>query len=161
MPRKTPTKRPPRQPSYRRHRARNCAVVTIAGKNHCLGPYDSPESHEKYARLIAEFKANGHGQSGAVDPPDEGALTINLFVLNYLVWTETYYVKHGEPTAEVNNLSRAASTLKRLYGRTPAQDFGPTELEIVQQAMTNPAIAKTGKRASLPFTVQPQGQECR
>jgi len=31
-------------PSYRLHKARNCAVVTIDGKNFYLGPYDSPES---------------------------------------------------------------------------------------------------------------------
>jgi hypothetical protein len=44
MPRKTLASRPRRQPSCRLHKARNCAVVTIHGKNHYLGPYDSPES---------------------------------------------------------------------------------------------------------------------
>ena len=48
----------------------------------------------------------------------------------------------GNPPAEVNNLSRAASTLKRLYGRTLAQDFGPTELETVQQAMIEEKLAR-------------------
>jgi hypothetical protein len=28
-----------RPPTYRLHKARNCAVVTIDGKNHYLGPY--------------------------------------------------------------------------------------------------------------------------
>ena len=46
-------------PTYRFHKARQCAVVTIDGKNHYLGPYGSPESHEKYSRLIAEWHANG------------------------------------------------------------------------------------------------------
>ena len=41
-------------PAYRRHKARNCAVVTIHGRNHYLGPYGSKESRERYARLIAE-----------------------------------------------------------------------------------------------------------
>ena len=48
-----------RQPSYRLHKARNCAVVTIDGKNRYLGPYDSPQSHELYARLIAAWRRNG------------------------------------------------------------------------------------------------------
>jgi hypothetical protein len=48
-----------RPPLYRFHKARGSAVVTINGKNHYLGPYGSPESHEKYARLIAEWQANG------------------------------------------------------------------------------------------------------
>ena len=46
-------------PSYRLHKARNCAVVTIAGKNHYLGPYGSEASKEKYARLIAEHCVGG------------------------------------------------------------------------------------------------------
>jgi integrase len=46
-----------RPPSYRPHRARNLAVVTIAGKDHFLGPYGSPESHGAYARLIARWRA--------------------------------------------------------------------------------------------------------
>lgn len=43
-------------PSYRFHKARNCAVVTLDGKNFYLGRFDSPESYETYARLIAEWK---------------------------------------------------------------------------------------------------------
>ena len=49
-----------RPPAYRLHKARNSAVVTIDGKNHYLGRYDSPESHELYARLIAEWRRNGN-----------------------------------------------------------------------------------------------------
>lgn len=90
MPRKIPAKCRSHQPSYRIHKARNCAVVTIAGKNHYLGPYDSPESHEKYARLIAELKAKGNISSGVIDPPDKGILAINLLVLKYLDWAEIH-----------------------------------------------------------------------
>jgi hypothetical protein len=46
-------------PSYRLHKARNCAVVTIAGKDHYLGEYDSSESWEKYHRLVAESLVHG------------------------------------------------------------------------------------------------------
>jgi hypothetical protein len=46
--------RPQIQPSYRFHKARNCDIVTIDGRNHYLETYDSPESHEAYARLIAD-----------------------------------------------------------------------------------------------------------
>jgi superfamily I DNA and RNA helicase len=48
-----------RPPTYRYHKARNCAVVTIDGRNRYLGSYGSPESHEAYARLIAEWNSNG------------------------------------------------------------------------------------------------------
>jgi hypothetical protein len=65
------------QPSYRLHKARNCAVVTINGKNHYLGPYDSPESHEEYARLIAEWRANGKAVAAIASPPVVEELTLN------------------------------------------------------------------------------------
>jgi hypothetical protein len=42
-------------PMYRRYKPRNLAVVRIAGRDHYLGAYGSPESKEKYARLIKEF----------------------------------------------------------------------------------------------------------
>jgi hypothetical protein len=42
-------------PSYRFHKARNCAVVTIDGRDHYLGVYDSPESRERYHRLVLQL----------------------------------------------------------------------------------------------------------
>ncbi|MEI8381447.1 MAG: hypothetical protein WCJ09_15070 [Planctomycetota bacterium] len=41
-------------PSYTHHRASGQARVRIAGRDIYLGLYGSPESHERYARLIAE-----------------------------------------------------------------------------------------------------------
>src|SRR3954447_11089625 len=52
----TPMPKSQRPPAYRLHKARKSAVVTIDGKNHYLGPFGSPESHEKYARLISEWR---------------------------------------------------------------------------------------------------------
>ncbi len=44
-------------PSYCHHKRSGRAVVRIDGHDHYLGPYDSPESHERYERLIAEWRA--------------------------------------------------------------------------------------------------------
>ncbi len=141
---KTVSKRRPRQPSYRLHRARNCAVVTINGKNHYLGPYDSPRSHEEYARLIAHWKVDeGKDRGAAASASTNGELTVNALILRYLDFASGYYVKHGRPTGEVNNICHAMAKLKELFGRTSAKDFGPPELEIVQQAMIGPKLART------------------
>lgn len=40
-------------PAYSLHKASGKAVVRLDGKDHYLGPYGSPESHERYERLIA------------------------------------------------------------------------------------------------------------
>jgi integrase len=130
-------------PSYRLHRARNCAVVTINGKNRYLGPYGSPESHEKYVRLIAQWQANGKEPASTIAPCQNGGATVNDLILRYLGFATTYYVKHGKPTGEVNNIRHAVAKLKELYGRTDAKDFSPEALETVQQAMIGPKLART------------------
>jgi integrase len=45
-----------RVPSYRLHRASGQAVVTIRGKDHYLGKFDSTESRAKYDELITGYK---------------------------------------------------------------------------------------------------------
>ena len=58
--------------------------VTINGKNHYLGPYDSPASHEEYGRLVAEWKRNGHqllpamGVATAINFQPSGATTASI-----------------------------------------------------------------------------------
>jgi len=44
-----------RIPKYRHYKPKNLGVVRIEGRDFYLGEYDSPESWEKYHRLIAEW----------------------------------------------------------------------------------------------------------
>jgi integrase len=125
-----------RPPAYRLHKARNCAVVTIDGQNHYLGPYGSPESHEKYARLIAEWRASQRHlltarSACATDP----GLSINELVLAHFQHVQTYYVKDGQPTSEQDNIRQALRFIRQLYGTSPAAEFGPMALKNVRQAM--------------------------
>ena len=46
-----------RIPKYRHYRPKDLAVVRIDGHDHYLGKYDSPQSHENYHRLVAEWLA--------------------------------------------------------------------------------------------------------
>jgi hypothetical protein len=129
--------RKPSQPSYRHHKARDCAVVTIDGRNHYLGPWQSPESHEKYAALIAEWKRNGDTlPTPAADIADGPApLTVSDLILAYFKFAQTHYVKYGEPTSEQGCIKQALRPARRLYGSTPAAEFGPRALKNVRQAM--------------------------
>ena len=52
-----------RIPSYRLHKASGQAVVVIRGESHYLGQFDTPESRERYERLICEYKAKLHQES--------------------------------------------------------------------------------------------------
>jgi hypothetical protein len=44
-------------PKYRQHRASGQAIVTIAGKDHCLGPWKTKASKIEYDRLVGEWLA--------------------------------------------------------------------------------------------------------
>ena len=129
-------------PSYRFHKARNCAVVTIDGKNHYLGPYHSPESFEKYNRLIAECRDARRDRGPVPSSAPADRLSVNELILRYLEFATGYYVKHGVPTGEIHNIRGAVRTLKRLYGGTPVADFTPRALELVRQAMIGDGLSR-------------------
>ena len=137
----------PKQPSvprYRLHRARDCGVVTIGGRNFYLGKYNSPESKEEYARLIAEHF--GSRCPPAIDPAKElAALTINQLILRY--WREhvaEYYVKNGKPTDRQYHVKLALAPLRKLYGRTPAWEFGPKKLKAVRNDILEEGMRTRG-----------------
>lgn len=108
-----------RQPSYRLHKARNCAAVTIDGKNHYLGPYDSPESHEKYIRLIAGWRAGPNPSFDAsVGLSPVTGPTVNDVLLVYWALAESYCVHEGAPTRELGSMQEVIRPLRALFGRT-------------------------------------------
>jgi hypothetical protein len=141
-------------PSYRLHRARNFAVMTINGKNHYLGAYGSPESHEKYARLVGEWQANrrrapiaqtgltGSTRTVSVSP---SALTVSELILAFFEHARRHY-RHadGTPTGELDNFRDALRPLRRLYGSTLAKDFGPLALRAVREESSNPSGISVG-----------------
>ena len=61
-------------PKYRLHRASGQAIVSIAGKDHYLGPWRSKASRIEYDRIVGEWIANG--RRGPVDTC-AGDLTIS------------------------------------------------------------------------------------
>lgn len=90
-----------RPPAYRLHKARKSAVVTIDGKNHYLGPFGSPESHEKYARLISEWRIHAkHLLPTTGTRRADPTLSVNELILAYFRHAQAYYVKDGRPTSE-------------------------------------------------------------
>ena len=136
MPRKT-------TPKYRLHKARNCAVVTINGRDHYLGAYDSPESREKYHRLVAEHLAERR------EPPPpvlaDAPFTVAELILLYWRFAKGYYVKGGSPTSETYAIRLALRFVRRLYGNTPACEFAPTKLKAVREAMIRHEITRDVK----------------
>ena len=66
----------PRTPKYRHYKPKNLAVVRIAGHDHYLGKHGSPESYERYDRLIAEWLVGRHqvpADDGSASPTSAAA----------------------------------------------------------------------------------------
>lgn len=136
--------RRPIPPSYRHHKARNCAVVTINGKNQYLGPYGSAQSHEKYSRLVAEWLANGRQLLPAQKPDSraEQPFSVNELLVAYWHFAEKYYQHDGKPTKELMCMKHAMRPLKELYGLTAAADFGPKALKAVREHMVSQGLCR-------------------
>jgi hypothetical protein len=59
-------------PKYRHHKASGQAIVTIAGKDHYLGPWKSKASKIEDDRLIGEWLAAGRPTVVVSDPAKLG-----------------------------------------------------------------------------------------
>src|SRR4051794_39515453 len=105
MPKLTGTK----IPSYRLHKQSGQAIVTLNGRDCLLGTYGTPESQDKYNRLIAEWIAGGRqSQSG------RSQATISELLTSYWSHVETYYRRaDGTPTDETKCIKKALGPLRR------------------------------------------------
>jgi integrase len=127
-------------PSYRLHKQSGQAVVTLPDglgrrRDVLLGEFGSPASRQEYARVIAEWEANGRRVPRA-EAPRAVDISINELLLSYIQFCEAYY-RHadGTPTSEADNIRLALRPLKRLYGHTPAAEFDSVALEALREEM--------------------------
>ena len=132
-------------PSYLRHQATGQARVVIGGKTYYLGPYNSPESRAEYGRLIGEWSANKAtitptSSSPASRPAD---VSVSELSLAYFRHAETYYVKNGLQTSEIDVIRMALRPVNLLYGHAPARDFGPLALDACRQKLVAQGLARS------------------
>jgi integrase len=143
-------------PKYRKHKASGQALVTIAGREHYLGPHGSDASKEKYDRLVAEWLSTGRQSSPPADRNDVDELLVVEVLDAYWAFAQGYYVKNGEPTNELDAMRLVIRDTRDLYGRTPAADFGPRALKAVRQrwierGQARPTINKNMRRLTRIF----------
>ncbi|MBX3441225.1 MAG: site-specific integrase [Planctomyces sp.] len=124
-------------PSYLHHRATGQARVRIDGRDFYLGAYGSDASRRRYGELIAKHC------SGVLEPPGdplspsagESGPSVAEIVLAFLRHAEGHYRKNGRPTSQVHLFKNATGPLVRLYGLSPAEEFGPAALRAVRLSM--------------------------
>jgi integrase len=133
-----------RVPAYGLHKPTGQARVVLDGSKHVyLGPHGSPESYEKYARLIAELAARSPSRPPTPHPHNGVAdLTVNELILAYWRFAESYYSREGKPTKELGCMREALCPLRRLYGHSAAQDFGPRSLKALRQHLIDQGLSR-------------------
>jgi len=123
-----------RRPKYRHYRPKNLGVVRINGIDHYLGRYKSPESWEKYHRLL---------EAAGFQPPESSG-TVDEVVLAFLKAHKDHYRRaDGTQTGELDNFVDALRPLVEKFGPTSAKDFSPKGLKAVRQAMIDSGLART------------------
>jgi len=121
----------------KRPTGRHDAFVILDGKRIYVGPYGAPETEQAYHRMVAEYLANGSRLPVAAND-----ITVAEVAERYLTFAQGYYRKSGLPTSEVKNIPLALRPLVKLYGRTPAAEFGPRALKAVRQTMIDGKVTR-------------------
>jgi integrase len=129
-----------RIPKSTQHKASGQAVVRLAGRDLYLGPWRSKAARIEYDRLVAEWLAAGRR---AVDP-HAGGITVTELIAGFWEHAKAYY-RHpdGTQTTEIFCFRDALRPLRRLYGHTPVDSFGPLALKAVRQAMADDGLCRT------------------
>jgi integrase len=128
-------------PSYRLHKQSGQAIVSLSGRDHVLGKFDSKESREKYDRLIGEWLSNGRRS----DYRNADGVTVSRVIAEFWAHAKSYYVGPGGEVrgSEADNFRVALLPLKRLYGGTAAAEIGPRSLMAIQQEMVRMGWCRT------------------
>ncbi len=128
-----------RIPAYRHHKSSGRAVVTLNGKDHYLGPWNSAVSRFEYDRLIQEWLDNGRKLRSAGQPTD---ITITELVCEFWKFAQGYYVKDEKPSGQIPGIKVALRMIRQMYGRKLVSDFGPRCLETLQQHMIGANLSR-------------------
>ena len=139
------------KPKHCHHKATGRGFVIFNGEWKYTGPWGSQIAQDEYDRLIGEWIASGRylapNRSAAAAAAQSGAggsLTVNSVLAAYWVHAQAYYVKpDGAQTTEVDNIRQAIRPVRRFYGRTPAAEFGPRALKVLQQEMVRLGWCRT------------------
>jgi len=123
---------PKRPPAYRKRKVRGkqIAYLTLsdaaigARRDYWLGPYGSPESRERYARLVAEWEAAGRRVPGVVKLSKYDGPTISQICHAYL---------EANPQNEL--ILTAVRIARQHFGSTPATKFSSRRLRMVREAV--------------------------
>lgn len=125
-------------PKYRKHRGSGQAIVTIAGRDHYIGPHGSKASRIEYDRLITEWLAAGRPATAT----EQDEISVAELIVRFWNHARRRYVKNARPTSEQHLFKMALAPVRELYGQTFAVDFGPLALKAVRTKLVERGCAR-------------------
>jgi len=114
-----------RIPAYVHHKPTGQARVRINGKDHYLGKYGSPGSHEKYDELVAELVVNSHPSS---------CRTLNAVLAAWWAECKRRYSNGKGKLGGAGNWRPIIRLLREKCGEGRAEDLGPKTLRNILEA---------------------------
>ena len=136
-------------PKYRLHKSSGKAVVSIHGRDHYLGKYNSPESRRKYRRLIAtHWLAEPDPQPLSENP--KCSITVTFLAVEYAKYAKNKYrLPNGKQKNEWFQIQKTLREVRANYGDLLATEFGPLKFEEFRSTLIARGLAKhTVKRYS-------------
>jgi integrase len=124
-------------PTYRLHRARNCAVIRFRGKDVYLtrGKYGTPESLEEFQEYLARW----HADQAALKLERAKLLhvgpTLDQIMVPYLSHVDEWYRKGGEATSQAGIIRATLRVVHDLHGGLEAHLFDSVALEQVRDEL--------------------------
>ena len=124
-------------PKLNKH-ATGQAFIKVGGQQVYLGRYGDPLTQEKYDRTVAVWLANGR-RLPVADPADDcQTITVSMMLADYLKSIEGRY-GHSDTEA----IKSVVAVMRRLYGSSPAADFGPNNLRACRAEMKRKGWCRT------------------
>ena len=125
-------------PKYRHHKGSNQAFAQVNGCRFYLGVYGSENSQEAYGRFLAERATkSGPDHASTADQakkPGTHRLVVEI-IAAYWEHAQGYYQKDGKPSGWLTHIRLTLRRLRKLYGHTPAEQFGPLALKAIRAEM--------------------------
>lgn len=131
-------------PKYCLHKPSGRAYLRIRGRVRYLGAYGSPESLETYGRLVAELAAQPAPGSSTGDSRSTSPTVVELADAYWEFCKGYYRKKDGTPSEWLDYIHPVLTDhLAQLYGRTPAEEFGPKSFKAIRQRLVDGHKSRT------------------
>lgn len=127
----------PRIPKIRPHKGSGLRRARFNGRDFYFGPEGDVEGTRRYKRMVAEFLANDG--SLPLRESERKELSIKELIARYWV-----AMKRSLQPDSLDPIKRPLKVLRRLYGDTLVEQFGPTQLKALRGEMVRLGWSRNG-----------------